>query len=173
MTDLSWNLLEIAFCETDASKVEQEVMEIYEQSTGRKLYPGNPERLFCEAMAFVIGLQRVIIDDSAKQNLLAYARGDFLDHLGALTDTARLEATAARTTIRFSIDETQTFAVTIPEGTRITPDDELYFATLESVDIPAGETHVDVIGRMPGNRGGRKRFCSRPDQWPGRPDCLR
>ena len=70
-----WDLPEIIFCATDAAEVERQVFLAYEQATGRKLYPGNPERLFCESMAYVIAMERTIINEAAKQNLLAYAIG--------------------------------------------------------------------------------------------------
>lgn len=138
------DLPEISFCDTDASEVESSVITTYEAIAEKTLHPGDPVRLFLEALAYLIALQRFVIDHAAKQNLLAYAQGDYLDHLGILTDTQRLPAQAAKTTIKISIAEPLEFAVLIPQGTRVTPGDQTYFATTEAVEIPSGDTSVTV-----------------------------
>jgi len=138
------NLDEINFVDTDASKVEGEVITTYEQISGKSLAPGDPVRLFLEGLAYIIAQQRFVIDYSAKQNLLAYSEGDFLDYLGELTDTVRLPAEAAKTTLQYSLSEPLDTTVLIPKGSRVTPGEQLYFATVEAVEIPAGETSVTV-----------------------------
>lgn len=139
------DLNSVQFCETDASAVEAEVITTYEKIAEQKLYPGDPVRLFLESLAYLIVQQRFLIDWSAKQNLLYYADGDHLDHLGALLDTSRLEPSAAKATLRFSISEPLAFPVPIPADIRATPDGKLMFATSELAEIPAGETSVDVV----------------------------
>ena len=141
------DLADISFVDTDTSKVEQNVITMYEAITEKKLYPGDPVRLFLEALAAVIAQQRYHIDYTGKQNLLGYAQGDFLDHLGVLTDTTRLEASAAKATMQYSIAEPLGFAVLIPEGSRVTPGDQIYFATTEAAEIPAGDTSVTVTAQ--------------------------
>lgn len=138
------NLPDIQFVDTDASKVEDSVITTYEAIAEKKLYPGDPVRLFLEALAYIVAQQRFVIDYSAKQNLLAYSENDHLGHLGILTDTQRLPARAAATTMQFSIAESLGSAVLIPQGTRVTPGDQVYFATDESAEIPSGETTVTV-----------------------------
>jgi phage-related baseplate assembly protein len=141
--DLS-GLPDIAFCDVDASAVQAEVLADYQTITGRTLYPGDPERLFLEGIAYVIALQRFIIDYTGKQNLLRYSAGDFLDHIGAMTGVARLEPSAASTTVRFSRVMPSSSATPIPAGTRVTPDNTLLFATTVAVEIPAGDLSIDV-----------------------------
>ncbi|MCF7936831.1 MAG: baseplate J/gp47 family protein [Synergistales bacterium] len=137
----------IQFTETDTAKVESYVLTTHEAITGKKLYPGDPERLFLEGLAALIAQQRVIIDYTGKQNLLGYAQGNFLDHLGVLTDTTRLEASAAKATMQYSIAEPLGFAVLIPAGSRVTPGGQIYFATTEAAEIPAGDTSVTVTAQ--------------------------
>lgn len=138
------NLPSITFCDYDASAVQEEILTGYETIAETTLYPGDPIRLFLESLAYVIATQRYLIDWSAKQNLLAFASGDYLDHLGALVDTERLEAGAATTTLRFSIEAALDVAVSIEAGIRATPDGEINFATDDYAEIAAGDTYVDV-----------------------------
>ncbi|WP_286677094.1 baseplate J/gp47 family protein [Aminobacterium sp. EBM-42] len=135
----------IDFTEKSAAKIEAEIIAKYEQTAGRILAKGDPVRLFLEAVAAVIAQQRVIIDFSAKQNLLAYSTGTYLDHLGDRQGVVRLPEQSAMATVRFSLPIAQTFAVSIPQGTRVTPGDGLFFATQEALEITPGATYVDAV----------------------------
>lgn len=137
-------LPEIQFCQTDADTLIQTAFAVHEGITGKKLYPGDPERLFIEALLYIIIQQRQAIDHAGKMNLLGYSAGDFLDHLGALTDTGRLDAQAATVTVRFSLAAARQTVTPIDAGTRVTPDGELFFAVTTAGRIPAGQTSVDL-----------------------------
>ncbi|KIX14987.1 baseplate assembly protein [Dethiosulfatarculus sandiegensis] len=139
------SLPEIAFCETDAAKVEAAVIADYERITGKALYPGAPERLFCEAVAYVIALQRFQIDYAGKMNLVTYADSGYLDHLGALLNTTRLGESPASTTLRYSLASPLNWDVVIYQGSRVTADGSLYFATDQEAVIPAGQNSVEVV----------------------------
>jgi phage-related baseplate assembly protein len=138
------SLPKITFAEKDAATIEAAVITTYESISGKTLYPGDPVRLFLVAIASIIVQQRALIDYTGKQNLLAYAAGDVLEHLGVLVGTDRLTASAASTTLRFTLSAVQTGAVIIPSGTRATHGDNLLFATTAVATIPAGETYIDV-----------------------------
>lgn len=141
------DLPEIEFVETDAARVESSVITTYEAIAEKNLRPGDPVRLFLESLAYLIAQQRSLIDYAAKQNLLAYAQNEYLDHLGILTDTQRLEASAARVEMEFSIASAMDSAVLIPKGSRVTPGDQVYFATVATAEIPAGQTSVTVTAQ--------------------------
>ena len=139
------NLPEINFAELDAAGVESSIITIYEKLTDHTLYPGDPVRLFLEALAYVLTIQNSVIDLAGKQNLLAYAVEDHLDHLGSLMNTARLAPTAAITTVRYFLAEPLKWAVVIPEGSRVsTADGDMVFRADRSAAIAIGETWVDV-----------------------------
>lgn len=138
------NLPDISFCDTDTAKIEAAGITMYEGITGRKLYPGDPERLFLEGLLALISQQRVIIDQTGKMNLLRYAVKDFLDHKGAMTDTPRLDAHPALTQVTFSIEAPLAFVVTVAKGTQVTPDGKLLFATTEVAEIAIGATSVST-----------------------------
>ncbi|WP_020616158.1 baseplate assembly protein [Paenibacillus daejeonensis] len=139
-----FNLPEIQFVGTDPEEIRNQIITVYEAVSGRRLFPGDPVRLFLMAMANVIIQQRVLINDSAKQNLLRYARGPMLDHLGALVETERLPEGAARTTMQFDLSAPLLQTAIIPQGTRTSPGGELYFATMEPVEIPPGILSIQV-----------------------------
>lgn len=138
------DLPDIAFCDIDPAAAQADAVAAYETITGRTLAAGNPERLLLEAVAVVLAQQRYLIDWTGKQNLVAYATGDYLAHLGAFYGCARLAATAATVTLRFSTDAPHDFAVLIPAGTRVTPNNALIFTTMVTAVIAAGQLSVDV-----------------------------
>lgn len=137
-------LPDITFIDSDPAVVEERLFSTYETVSGRTLYPGDPVRLFLEAVAMEVALARQEANWAALQNLVAFATGERLDHLGALLGVTRLAASAARTTLRFTVSSALAFAVTIPAGTRATPDGNLMFSTEASAVIPSGSLYVDV-----------------------------
>lgn len=135
----------VSFVETDPAAIEAAVLTGYETVSGQTLYPGDPVRLFLESLALHIAQQNLLIDMAAKQNLLAYASGPHLEHLGALNATPRLSSTRARTTLRFEIAEEQAFPVLVPAGTRVaTADKAQVFATDALAVIEAGARSVEI-----------------------------
>ena len=147
-SDLFPGLEDIVFAEKSADEIESDIITLYETLADRTLAKGDPVRLFLESIVLIIVHQRSLIDYAAKQNLLAYAEGDYLDHLGALVDVTRLEATSAMTTLKFTLSDTQPSTVIIPEGIRVSPGGgEILFATTESVEIPAGELEATVTAQ--------------------------
>lgn len=139
------NLPPITFSPLDPASIERDILMAYERIAAVTLYPGDPVRLFLESLAYVISVQNGLIDLAGKQNLLAYAGGPHLDHLGALMDTERLQATPARCVLRFALSVPLDFAVIIPEGTRVTTQDQrLTFATDDAASVPVGSVSVDV-----------------------------
>lgn len=140
------HLPEINFAELEPAAIESSVITIFEKLVGRTLYPGDPERLFLEALAYFISVQNSVIDLAGKQNLLAYAQKDHLDHLGYLMHTPRLDPSAAVTIIRFRLEEPLKWPVLITEGSRCTAagSGQAVFSLDRSAVIEPGQTFVDV-----------------------------
>lgn len=138
------DLPEINFVEVNPDQVVNDLINDYESVSGTKLYPADPVRLFLLSVAQLIIQQQTLINLTAKSNLLRYASGDILDHLGAMVETARVPAVSATAVARFTISTVRLTDLTIPSGTRITPGSELYFATLTDAVIPAGSLYVDT-----------------------------
>lgn len=139
------SLPEPEFIERDAEKVTRELISLYEQLTGKTLYPAQIERLIIDLIAYREMLIRIGIQEAAKQNLLAFARYPMLDYLGELLGVTRLPAQPARTTLRFTLTEALSFDLLIPEGTQVeTKDGKYIFETDRDLTITAGQTYGDV-----------------------------
>lgn len=138
-------LADITFAERDPTVIEAAVITGYEKTANRTLAKGDPIRLFLESIAFVIIHQRHLLDFTGKQNLLAYAGGDYLEHIGAMLGVNRLPAQPAFTTLKFTLSESQPAALSIPARTRATPGGgDVVFETTEISVVPPGALEVSV-----------------------------
>ena len=135
----------ISFVDTDTEALTNSLIRAFERFAGRTLYPADPVRLFILWIADIIIQERVNIDFSAKQNLPRYAEGEYLDSLAELfKDVYRLEPEAARTTIRFTLSIERDTATVIPAGTRLSAGEEIVFATVDTLTIPAGSLTGEI-----------------------------
>jgi len=145
----------LEFVKYNSQETYRTILSKTEEVLGRKIYPSDPVNLLISLLSYVVSVQNFQINDAANQNLLAFARGETLDRLGELLGVKRLPATPARTTLRFYIDSPKTFPVVIPQGTEVTPDQKIFFKTVEEATINPGETLVDVEAEceIPGTIG--------------------
>lgn len=120
--------------------------EKYKELTGKEvsLAQADPYRLIMYACTVQIYQAMQYADYAGKMSFLKYSRDNYLDNLAALRGVKRIEATAAITTLQFSIIAPIASAVSIPAGTRVTNGNDIYFATDEYAEIAPGETSVTV-----------------------------
>ncbi|WP_310830375.1 baseplate assembly protein [Paenibacillus pedocola] len=149
---------DIQFTVEEASEIQQNIVSVYEGLTGRTLQPADPVRLFLSSLAAIIVQQRVLINQTAKSNLLRYASGVQLDLMGEFQGSERLAASAAITTLQFTLSIPLSSPTAVPEGTRIGVqggDGSVFFATEEYLEIPAGVTTgtVAAVCSAPGTTG--------------------
>lgn len=144
----------IQFVDADPQKIANELIDRFQQETGTILYPGDPRRIFLLQFVPLIVAAKNDINYTGNQNLLPYASGEVLDALGARVGVTRLPAQPAQSTIRFSLSTIQLTDVTVPKGTRVTPDGVSYFATVDDVTISAGVLTGDVVAES--LEGGRR-----------------
>lgn len=140
------SLTDVNFVNTDTNTIKEEVIRAYEQIAKRTLAAADPVRLFLESIASIIAQQRALINYTGKMNLLAYATGDYLDHLGLLVGTFRLPAAAATATFRITLSAARPFDVTVAKGTRVRSTNEAVFALDDAVVIKVGETTATAKG---------------------------
>jgi phage-related baseplate assembly protein len=136
---------DINFVETDPETIVAEMVDTFEAAAGRTLSPADPWKVAIMWAANIVVQERTLINQSARKNLLMYAKGEYLDALAELFhDCTRLEAEPAVVTMRFYISEAQSNDITIKAGTRVTADNSIYFATQENTVIKAGMLYIDV-----------------------------
>jgi phage-related baseplate assembly protein len=143
------------FVDIDPASVERGVFAAYESLTGLKLFPGRPERIFCEFMAYLLAHERLNLDMAARSQLLAYAEGALLDHIGARSYCERLPAAPAGTELSVRLNTALPSAWIMPQGTRVTADSKVFFATVENLVIAPGmrEGSVAVVCEAAGASG--------------------
>jgi len=102
----------------------------YEEQTKQKivLRPGDKDHIHLRIEAGQYFQMYQILDNAAKMNLLKYSRGDFLKHLGAFKKTFIQEPKPAIVKMRFNLSEIRKDVIYIPQGTRVTAGDGVYFA---------------------------------------------
>lgn len=132
------------FVTTDAAEIYNTVIQSLMEEVNEPLYPGDERRIFGEAVVAVMVAMYNLFNDRAKQRTLQYARGEVLDALGERMNVTRAEPSHAHAAFRFSVQTAQTENIIIDEGTRITPDGVVYFATDTIAVLQAGQTYVDV-----------------------------
>ena len=145
------NLPEVSFIdgvtlEDIQAKMVADYQSKYEELTGKSatLERADPITLILYAASVQLYQAYLYVDHAGKMDLLKYSYGDFLDHLAALRGITREPAKPAVTTIRFTLSAARGFAVSIPQGTRVT-DGAVYFETNDHAEIPVGETYADVL----------------------------
>jgi phage-related baseplate assembly protein len=140
----------IDFVEKDIETLLAEMLADYQsaylEATGenKTLAPGDPIRIWIYSQALKLYTAYQVIDYSAKQNLLKYATGDYLENLGARIGVTRLPASAAVSTVAFVLSAPQLAVISIPVGTRVSPGNNIFFETTEYAEVPIGQTSVYV-----------------------------
>lgn len=139
-------MADINFVSTDSADIYSDVISALMDSCDEALYPGDERRIFGEALVSVFVAMFSLFNDRAKQKLLKYARGEVLDKLGERLRVERLQPAYASATFRFSVSAVIGENIVIPEGTRITTDGSVYFATKSAAVLPGGSEYIDVEG---------------------------
>lgn len=142
----------VSFIGTDTlTSIQEQMVDDYQtkytELTGKTqaLSRADPVTLVLYACSVQIYQMALYTDMSAKQSLLKYAFGEYLDNLAALKGITRKNASRAVVTVRFTLSAVRSSAVGIPEGTRVSAGGDIYFATTAYNEIPAGQDHIDLI----------------------------
>jgi phage-related baseplate assembly protein len=143
------------FAVKDPTLIVNEVITDYQAAflalTGiaKTLASGDPVRLLLLVVCHWLSHQRTLIDFTGKMNLLKYAHDDYLDNLAALHGqrTLRLQASAAVTTLRFTIAAPLAFDAVIPKGTMCQAPNGVVFSTLAAGTIASPNLFVDVAAQ--------------------------
>lgn len=119
-----------------------ELIADYESRTGKTLQPAHIERLLINSFAYRETLTRQQINEAYRQQHVRFATGLSLDLCGDDVNTSRLEASAARCTLRFQAAEF-VGTVDISIGTMVSVGD-LLFTTIEQGQLSASRPQMDL-----------------------------
>lgn len=128
----------------DDLEVHKQLVDGLESGLNETLYPGDERKIFAEVQTSVLTAFFVALNEKFNQRFAKYAKGEILDAHGENEGCERLSATASTDVERFILSAPLSFNVVIPRGTRVTADNEKYFATDNVAVIYAGSTSVDV-----------------------------
>ena len=98
---------EVEFCHRTADDILTELVESWENAMGRKLSAADPIRVMLAWEASIDAQLYATINESARLNLPRYAFGDYLDSIAEIFywGLQRIPATAATTTLRFTLSQ--------------------------------------------------------------------
>lgn len=137
---------EVDFISKSADEIFEELVSYWENEMGRTLHKADPIRLMLGWEAAIDAQLYAAINLAAKRNVPRYAYGDYLDSIAEnyYYGLTRLPASAATTTMRFTLSAESVGSTVIPVGTKVTQSGEVLFATTETVEVADGETYADV-----------------------------
>lgn len=118
----------------------------YKELTGNELVmkEADPIRLVASSNCLLLYQIAQYAERAGKMALLKYSYGDYLENIGALKGITRIPGAAAMTKLRFTLADKRPGTTIIPEGTRVTASDGVYFCTNEVLEIPAGSLAGEV-----------------------------
>lgn len=130
---------DLQIIEINPEKDEQELVALYEDELDKKLQPAQSERIQVSIVNKIATNMKIKFNAAIKNLFLPYAKGIFLDIIGALLGCPRLTASQAVSVILVTLYEIYSFDKVLPKGTEIeTSDGEYVFTTDEDLIIPAG-----------------------------------
>ncbi|MBQ3441631.1 MAG: baseplate J/gp47 family protein [Selenomonadaceae bacterium] len=134
---------DLSFVNIDVDQIEADAKQIIEDELGYTITAANPVWLLFKSLLAIILTLLKLIDLSARQNLLAFASGTYLDAIGQLCGVERIPATAAQTAVQINLSAERLTSTTIAQGTRITADNQTFFSLDEEVVFLPGETQKE------------------------------
>lgn len=141
--DLKVTRADVKVVDDDLAKVLADTIADYEARSGKVLQPAHIERLLINTYAYREMLVRKAFNEAYRQQHPRFATGLMLDLCGDDVNTRRLEASAARCTIRFSAALSGVQTAFIPIGTLVSVG-EVSFATVEEGTLTAARRTLDL-----------------------------
>lgn len=139
------DIADVSFLEgIELAELKKAALDRFSELSGETACDESKAILYSAAQ--IIYQTAAVMDFSARQNLLKYASGKYLDALALNHFITRKKAASAVVNIRFSLAAPRDTVTAIPAGTRITGGSgEIFFSTKEYAQIPAGKTEIDIL----------------------------
>lgn len=140
------------FFERDPSKLKALFKQVFEEVSGRTLYPAQTEMFLIEVASYALSILHEAAQTATLQNTAVFADGVHLENRGSNVSTFKLLAQPATTDIRFELTQVRLIDVAVPKGTRVASGTAVIFATDADLIIPAGMTAgvVRATAQTPG-----------------------
>ncbi|MCY9855823.1 baseplate J/gp47 family protein [Vibrio mediterranei] len=138
------NLPEPKLIEPDFNGDLSRLKNDYQHRTHYLPHSNAPESALLEQLAYERNLLIDDINDTGKQNLLAFARDEKLDNLGALLDTPRLKESSALVTMRLTLKRHHGFALPTTFEVRAN-DHKTFFSVRSTTNVAPGKSSVDIV----------------------------
>lgn len=130
------------FMRFDFDEIRAKAIALAEDEIGTKLYSGDERLILIDAFMYVASVITTNANRMANNQLKATAVSPYLEWLGNDENVPILEATCSTVTVKFAMSMAYQYDVEIPQGTRVTPNGTVFFATTKSGSIPAGSKEI-------------------------------
>jgi len=132
------------FLSEDAEAIVSDLKASLEAATSRVLSDADVEMELVNVFAYREKKIRIDINNTGRQNLVAFASGNMLDYLGELVGVTRLVATGSVCTMQLTfVDGHPAISITDPVRFQ-TGDGKAIFITDTSIIVPVGTNTVNV-----------------------------
>lgn len=127
----------------DPEEIWTEMMLNYVEAGGDILYPGDEKEMLLRSVQSDIVQVLAGVDNAMRMNRLRYAVGDYLDLKGDDKSCYRLEAAAATAIVTITTNNTGKPG-SLPAGTKMTADGDLFYLLTEDMYLTGYRQVVDV-----------------------------
>lgn len=132
------------FITAEADQIRSEMVRMWEDVTGKELFPAQIESLLIAMAAYRESLVRSGIQRACEQLLVPFATGDALEARAVAVGVRRLSASPALCTILATLRGPESQDRLIPHGFEVPGKGGLAFRLAQDLRIPAGATTGSV-----------------------------
>lgn len=145
---------ELHYLTYDPQAIWEEMMANYVNAGGDILYPGDEKEMLLRSVQADIVQIFAGVDNALRMQTLRYAVGEYLDVLGEQRGCERITASAATTTVTITTNATGE-EDTLPAGTSMTCDGEMFYQLTEDVTLTGYQATItaEVIADRAGSAG--------------------
>lgn len=136
---------EFSFIEIDTKKIKEALKKGYEEIMQVNIAAGDPIEDFLEWITYIFSISAENMNFIGKMNLLKYSQGEYLDELGAFSNTDRIVEKKSECTVEYTFSKIFDEQKIIEKGHKIGKDN-LIFESIENITLDIGKRKA--IGRV-------------------------
>lgn len=131
---------EIHYLTYDPDAIWEDMMLNYVEAGGDILYPGDEKDMLLRSVQADIVQVFAGVDNALRMQTLRYAVGPYLDLIGERRDCERITASPATAQVTITANE----AFTLPEGSAMTADGQVFYQTKEDVALTGNQLTATI-----------------------------